>query len=157
MAEPPEILEETWRFREPFVSVACLCPAQVTQDQMTAWRMLCLRAVRIMGAETHQPRLSVGELKGHVICFESSGRYAFCAKCYIARRLRDYRWICMRQCKKEERGMAGEGDYILEGNHLGRIEMQRWKESAIRPFKRCVGCGIGCWATSRMSGVCPEV
>ena len=48
----------------------------------------------------------------------------------------------MRVCKRESEGMAGEGDYLLEGNHLARIEMRRWKESAIRPFKRCVRCDI---------------
>ena len=157
LAEPPDMMEEIWRHAPPFVATACLCPSQISQDRKSAWRSLCLRAVRIMGSETHQSKLPRVELREHVICFESSGRYAYCAKCYTARRLRDYRWICLRVCRKAAQGVTMEGDYLREGSHVVRLIMRSWRGSAIRPFKQCVLCGLGCWAKDTLDGECAEM
>ena len=93
-----------------------------------------------MGSETHQVKLPRIELKEHVICFESSGRYAFCGKCFVARRIRDYRWICMRVGRVALKGVIMEGDYAREGEHVTRLIMRTWRGSAVRPFQQCVIC-----------------
>ena len=154
LSEPPDLLEQIWKEAPAFVSAACLCPGEVSPDKKTAWRMLCLRAIRILGRETHQPRLPELDLKNHSICFEKSGRYAFCTKCFVARRITDYRWICLRVCKRAGAGGISEGDYFIEGEHVGRLELAVWRGSAIRPYKKCVRCDAGTWAKSPLSGCC---
>ena len=144
----PDLMQLMWSEKPPFASVGLLCPTTTGADDKIAWEKTCRRAIAILGNVRLVSHEREDDPRGHAICLEQTKAYAYCARCFIARRIRDHKWIKSRECAKAHEHAWLEGEYAREGLHMCRLTMKRWKRFALRPLKECVWCGKKWWATS---------
>ena len=157
LVAPPPLHLEYRRHLPPFQSVAHLLPLHADRHDVTLWRESCKRAIKVLsgkeqGRESHQDVL---QLNGHVLCASADGEYVFCGKCFIARRARDKKWICLKPCAREEaehRTLGEEWEYL---GHSVCLTMDRWKICAQRPCFACAKCRQRVWATKGYREECP--
>ena len=93
-------------------------------------------------------------LKGHAICVEHTGCYSYCARCQVARCIRDAHFIGVKECAGIYDPPLCEGNYFRQGSHCIQMTMRTWKNACLRPRLRCVHCGKEAWATKGISGEC---
>ena len=158
----------TWWASGPPAAVNALIPqtAQPT-GYIRDWRKVCRWAITALqerlGMQEHNSEVPQDpppsavfpySKRGHLVCISVSGTYTYCSKCYIARKLRDHSFICVKPCAKETSMHCGEGDYLKTDQHIARVLLMPWKTAALRPKFCCLLCGQERWATSGFRALC---
>ena len=157
LVAPPPLHLEYRRHLPPFQSVAHLLPLHADRHDVHLWRESCKRAIRVLSGK-EQGREGEPEqmqLNGHRLHASPDGTYVFCGKCFITRRARDKKWICLKPCGREDnehRSVGEEWDFM---GHQVLLSLERWKISAMRPSLACKRCGQKVWATRGFREECP--
>ena len=146
-----------------FRSVAHILPRDATPGDVRDWKASCKRAIAIFKT-LDKPRNATGEevptivleARGHCLRVLKNGTYVFCGKCFISRRMRDYKWIFLRDCAFVDRTATSLGARETCEGHQAVLDILTWKNSAQRPAWRCERCDITWWATARPKRFCPE-
>ena len=143
----------------PSLSVALLLPFPSPSEAIALWKKACARARHIMSlvgakeqqAERHGRREH--DANGHMVITDTTGRYAYCCRCFVSRRIRDKAWIFQVRCPREGPGFVEGQELSLDG-HDCVLKMARWKGSALRPSWVCKKCSRSAWATSGFRKAC---
>ena len=140
------------------VTSALILPSHLSDQLRPVWKQACIRMISTLAEgklDAHLPQREIPwDLKGHLPLTTQDSLYCYCAKCFVSRRLRDMKYLFSRPCPQSESVPLRLGDYMVEGNHLGRLEAKKWKISSVRPAFTCVHCGDFWWATSRPKNPC---
>ena len=149
-------LVHAWARQPPCSSVSLLCLMATPEELLPAWKedvrepSLCwLREER-----GEWSRMRVGTLRG-----DHTGRYAFCSRCFVARKIRDWKLIASKPCALPLSAGLVEGEFREVKGHRGELHLATWKLSGLRPAFRCTTCSLTWWATSgpkRRCGQNPE-
>ena len=141
----------------PSINSALILPSDANDQLIYAWKEACARTISVLS----NPNCNVGPVrdplnwKGHVPVLTVEGTYVFCSLCFISR-FQDQKFLCVHPCKPLLDIPAKEGDYIMVGEHIMRVQVVKWKKYCRRPLLICQRCHHRCWATSleRTSRVC---
>ena len=82
--------------------------------------------------------------------------FAYCAKCYITRKMRDQHFIPIKPCLWSHNHPRLVGEYTVIQEHVVRIEMCAWKNGSLRPRMICQLCASEQWATASFKGPCSK-
>ena len=101
---------EARKILPPSLSLAHVLPQGATKAEVLTWKTSCRRAIgiiKMLPLKKHdepgaQRQGRATDTKGHVITLMADSMYAFCARCYISRRVRDMKWIWLKPCMAEE-------------------------------------------------------
>ena len=167
-----------WHTLPPAASQSLLCPRNESLSFLTDWRRACRWGITVLtrrraellpqendGDEQEDPDqmfdslphyadVSVKEGNGHFLVFLASRGYAFCARCFIARKARDAHFVLVKPCARPSELPLLEGDYAIRKGHIVRLIMGQWKTSSLRPKLVCVRCGREQWATAQFKSHC---
>ena len=166
-----------WHTLPPAASQSLLCPREESASFLVEWRRVCLWGVKVLTrrrAEFAQPEnegeqvedpepsfdsplhpdITVKEGNGHLLVHLPARGYAFCARCFIARKARDAHFVLVKPCANSSALPLLEGDYCVRANHVVRMIMAKWKTSSLRPKLVCVKCGREQWATAQFKSGC---
>ena len=91
--------------------------------------------------------------RGHDVLQETTGRYAYCSLCFIARRVRDVRYIAVKPCVPRGERVV-EGDVMFIKGHHAKLTFHTWKKHALRPRFCCLACDTSWWATATPKQEC---
>ena len=143
---PPSVL--LWSSLPPAASSSLLFLSCFPPWLYSVWSDVCQRAVDILSKQcVHRP--TDFDWKNHEVTLSQDAQYAFCIKCLVVRKSRDYKYIASAECHGSVFGnTCCEGDYIRVGTHLARCMFRSWKRAAARPKMSCVWCGCEWWPSS---------
>ena len=147
----------------PAFTSALILSKHLHRDVLEGWKAACMRAVTFLEHRaTHvsdradvqadqedatRVQSSPTDSRGHIPMLDSTSTYTYCAKCHVARRIRDVQHLYTKRCAKEEAQVICEGDYAVINGHCVRAQMARWRRSALRPQMVCVFCASAWWAS----------
>ena len=167
LSPPPPLPLSPLRSLPTVSSQALLLLQGSTQEVKRAWKCACKSICRILSsrdgglagrkAEPSTPLALLTNTKGHALCMDSTGTYAFCGRCFITRVKRDAHFILTKACLCPTFQIICEGDYLISRGHKIRMTMQGWKRASMRPSFGCLVCGFSVWATKGFSSWCPGV
>ena len=86
-----------------FVSSAFSCLTLPPPEHIERWKMACARVRHLMSLVSAKqtshavPKTKQKDTKGHMVVTDSTGRYSYCCRCFISRRIRDRAWIVLGQ------------------------------------------------------------
>ena len=136
-----------WSTRPPAQSVAMLCPSPASAIEVDLWTHMCKFAIHAISSRpTMEPTF---DYRGHEVTLDATQEYAYCIKCLVVRRLKDYKFIAARPCEGFRfSAPCIQGDYFKMGDHVFRCEFASWKRAASRPKLICCKCALSFWPSS---------
>ena len=159
---PPSSDLWEWAGQENFMSVSHLLATGMSNKLVAIWTRSCLRLVHLLSAynrERRDPEAGIGgerRANGHDVVLTADSTYAYCAKCKIARRVTQAKWIFCKPCRAVDEAPTYEGQEFSLMGHTGTMVMERWKVCGLRPKLRCKRCLSSVWATAGFSNRCPK-
>ena len=126
LVPPPPINIGYRRHLPSSQSVSHILPERAGLAEVRLWRQSCLRALDVLSNPLEaEPRFREDpqEARGHILATSEEGTYVFCRKCYIARRMRDCKWIFLKQCAHDHRSLEW---LESNGRRWGIMSLFRW-------------------------------
>ena len=117
---PPELTQIARS--SPSLSVALLLPDPSPPELVDAWKKACARARHLLSLLSVQEnaakraRRIQHDPKGHMVITDASGRYSYCCRCFISRRIRDRAWIFQAKCPKQGPGFVEGQQNEIDGH-----------------------------------------
>ena len=162
-------MDLTWWERLPPASSMCLiCPYGQSQEFVRAWKRVCAWALAAISGRTRENALihdtplpsafelpiAYRDINDHCVAIMRDTDYAFCVKCYVARRKKDLHFLTSRRCMKREEIPLPVGHYARRDGHLVQLVVAPWKQASLRPRLECKVCGKSQWATAAFRELC---
>ena len=164
-----------WTTLPPAASQTVIYPRDESASFVGDWKRVCRWAITVLSrrrgqygpegefegedddAQPTQSEISVKTGKGHVLVSVGGLGYSFCAKCFVARKSRDARFVFAKPCSRldlTDNVRILEGDYVKDDDHVARMRLARWKTSSIRPRLACARCHKEQWAIANFRVPC---